>query len=103
MDFLDIPGASGAHYRYRRSTVAELPATAGNLVAVVGASSKRRYLLCAAVRSLNQARPTLEAVLRDNPAAKVFIRLNVARAAREAEHADVVASTTPELDLPDLG
>jgi len=103
MDFLDIPGASGAHYRYRRSTVAELPATAGNLVAVVGASSKRRYLLCAAARSLNQARPTLEAVLRDNPAAKVFIRLNVARAAREAEHADVVASTTPELDLPDLG
>jgi len=102
MDFLDIPGASGARYRYRHSTVAELPATAGNVVAVVGASAKRRYLLCGATRSLNRARPTLEAVLRDNPAAEVFIRLNVARAARDAEHADIVASMKPEVELPDL-
>lgn len=103
MDFIDVPGASGTHYRYRRSSLEELPPTAGNIVAVVGAPPRRRFLICAAARSLSRARPELEAVLRENRGARLFVRLNVARAVREAEHADIVAAVAPDADLPDLG
>ena len=102
MEFLDVPGASGARYRYRRSTLGALPPTAGNLVAVVVTAPRRRYLLCGAARSLNHAGPTLEAVLQENRSAQVFIRLNVGRATREAEHADIVAAVSPDAELPDL-
>jgi hypothetical protein len=102
MDFIDVPGASGAQYRYRRATLEALPATAGNIVAVVGSPARRRFLLCAAARSLVRARPHLEAVLRENRTATLFIRLNVARESREAEHADIVAAVAPAADVPDL-
>lgn len=103
MEFLDVPGASGAHYRFRRSTMAELPMTAGNVIAVVGAPAKRRFLVCAAARSLNRAAPEIEAALREARKVQLYIRLNIARAIREAEHADIVAAIRPEADLPDLG
>ena len=102
MDFLDVPGASGTQYRFRLARVGELPVTAGNLVAVTGAPARRRFLLCAAARSLNRAAPAVDAALREAPGAKVFIRLNVARAVRQAEHADIVAAVSPDTDLPDL-
>ncbi|TAJ73380.1 MAG: hypothetical protein EPO51_05095 [Phenylobacterium sp.] len=103
MDFLDVPGASGAQYRFRRATMAELPMTAGNVIAVVGVPAKRRFLLCGAARSLNRAAPQIEAALREARKAQVYIRLNIARAVREAEHADIVAAVCPEAELPDLG
>ena len=102
MDFLDVPGASGAHYRFRRVDRDGLPPGGGNLVAVGGAPPHRRLLLCGTARSLVRAAPALEAALA-NPAAAVFVRLNVARAAREAEHADIVAAVRPDADLPEIG
>lgn len=102
MDFLDVPGASGAQYRFRRASVPELPATAGNVVAVTGTPPRARFLLCGAARSLSQAGPTLEAALSRAPGATLFIRLNVGRAVREAEHADIVAALQPDADLADL-
>lgn len=102
MDFLDVPGASGTQYRFRRASVAELPVNAGNVVAVAGASARPRFVLCAATRSLHRAAPAIDAALREAKGAKLFIRLNVARAVREAEHADIVAAVQPDADLPDL-
>lgn len=102
MDFLDVPGASGIRYRFRRAEMDALPPTAGNAIVVVGAPAPQRYLLCGAARSLNRAVPALEPVLRENRHARLFIRLNVARTTREAEHADIVAAVSPEADLPDL-
>ena len=102
MDFLDVPGASGNQYHFRRTSLAELPATAGNLVAVTGAPQRRRFLLCGAARSLSHARPAIEAALSESRGVKLFMRLNVARTIREAEHADIVAAVEPETNLPDL-
>ncbi len=101
-EFIDVPGASGSRYRFRRARVAELPAMAGNVVAVAGSPTKRRFLLCAAAPSLHGAAPAIDAVLRDIKGANLFIRLNVARAVRAAEHADIVAAVQPEADLPDI-
>lgn len=102
-DFLDVPGASGNSYRFRRARVTDLPSMAGNVVAVAGSQAKRRFLLCGAARSLNHAAPAIDAALRDARGANVFIRLNVARTVREAEHADIVAAVRPDSDLPDIG
>lgn len=102
MDFLDVPGASGTQYRFRRAEMAELPITAGNVVAVSGGGPQRRFLLCGAAPSLNRAAPALETALRETREAELFVRLNVSRATREAEHADIVAAVSPETDFPDL-
>jgi len=101
MDFLDVPGASGTRYRFRRTTVAELPAAAGAVVAVAGPPARQRFLLCAATPSLSRAASAIDATLQSR-SAQVFIRLNVSRAVRDAEHADIVAAIRPETDLLDL-
>lgn len=102
MDFLDVPGASGTRYRFHRADLAALPSAAGNAVAVAGAPPRLKFILCAAAHSLGRAAPALTAALADDPQARLFLRLNVSRAAREAEHADIVAAVRPDADLPDL-
>lgn len=102
MDFMDVTGASGAAYRFRRTTPDQLPATAGNLIVVSGTGARRRFRLCASARSLNRATSEVRHALTGLRGAEVYVRLNVARATREAEHADIVAAVAPETDLPDL-
>jgi hypothetical protein len=102
MEFLDVTGASGRAYRFRSVSLEHLPATAGNLILTTGAQPRLGYRLCAAARSLNRAVPAVREALAGASGARLFIRLNVSRAAREDEHADIVAALSPELDLPDL-
>ncbi|MFN3511891.1 MAG: hypothetical protein ACK41C_02515 [Phenylobacterium sp.] len=90
-DFLDVPGVSGARYRFRRADLHALPATAGNLLVVCLRKAGPELLLCAAADSLAQAASGAAEALKARRGAVVYIRLNVARAAREAEHADIAA------------
>jgi len=101
-DFLDISGASGAAYRFRRATPADLPVMAGNLLVMTGASARPKVLFCGAARSLARAAPVVTEALKANRNARLFVRLNVARAVREAEHADIVAAVAPEAEASDL-
>lgn len=102
MEFLDVTGASGAAYRFRSASLDDLPATAGNLILTTGRPPALGYRLCAAARSLHRAAPALREALAGAPEGRVFVRLNVARTSREAEHADIVAAVAPEIDLPDV-
>ena len=102
MDFLDVTGASGRAYRFRSVSLQQLPATAGNLILTTGARPRLGYRLCAAARSLNRTAPAVREALAGAHGARIFIRLNVSRAARDDEHADIVAAVRPELDMPDL-
>jgi hypothetical protein len=99
-DFLDVPGASGARYRFRRVRLTELPVTAGNVVAF-GANG-RRALLCATARGLARAAGPLREALRAHRGVRLYIRLNVAREVREAEHADIAAALNPQSVLPEI-
>ena len=101
-DFLDIAGASGAQYRFRGAAPAELPQMAGNLVVATGSRARLRVLFCGAARSLVRAAPVVTETLKANRNARLFVRLNVARAVRDAEHADIVAAVQPETEAPDL-
>lgn len=94
-DFLDVAGASGTAYRFRRASLDALPATAGNLIVARPGRAGAEILLCAAAGSLSGARAAAAAALKGRTGAAVFVRLNVARAVRETEHADIVAAAAP--------
>lgn len=102
-DFIDLPGASGTLYRFRRVRLADLPATAGNLVVAIQGEGQLRVLFCGAARSLSHGAAVAAKALQLAADARVYIRLNVARPAREAEHSDIVAGVSPEAQATDLG
>ncbi|TAJ68721.1 MAG: hypothetical protein EPO51_24585 [Phenylobacterium sp.] len=101
-DFLDISGASGARYRFRSAAPAELPVMAGNVLVASGPSARLKVLFCGAAHSLVRAAPIVTETLKANRNARLFVRLNVARAVREAEHADIVAAVEPDAEAADL-
>jgi hypothetical protein len=101
-DFVELQGASGAHYRFRRAEPSELPAMAGNAVVATGAAARPKVLFCGSARSLAQAASTLRETLSAHKGARLYVRLNVARTTRDAEHADLVAGLNPEAHADDL-
>ncbi|WP_421934307.1 hypothetical protein [Phenylobacterium sp.] len=88
MAFIDISGASGANYRFRRwpDGTGHLP-VAGNFVVVLEGAFPVEVVVIGMTNDLSQARSGT----KTNGEARVYTRLNVARATREAEHADLVA------------
>lgn len=96
-----MTGASGTTYRFRRSEPDLLPATAGNLIVVSGPPAKRSFRLCAVAPSLSQTAQAAREALAGARGAGLYIRLNVSRAAREAEHTDIVAAVAPEAEVRD--
>ena len=87
--FIDLPGASGALYRFRRFD-GQLPPVGGNFVYVREDDGAARVVGCGKTRVLAQA-------LAANPrrggeAGELYVRLNVASALRDAEHADLIAA-----------
>lgn len=94
-DFIDLQGASGASYRFRRRPdgVSHLP-TAGNYVIVQEAAQGMKVVTVGVSLDLSQLRPPGPA-RAGRRQAHLFTRLNVARAVRSAEHDDLVASYRP--------
>ena len=87
-DFIDLTGASGATYRFRRRAVAgdHLP-IAGNFALVTLVDGKVTVTTLGKSNDLSRLiAPT------EPPEAQVYTRLNVARAIRTAEHDDLAAA-----------
>jgi len=97
MDFIDIRGASGTTYRFRRwPTSGAHPPIAGNFVLV--AAGTRALIDLGTLDDLSRAPAVLE-----GPAtgAELFTRFNISRRDREAEHADL-AQAHPQPGLATL-
>lgn len=94
-DFIDLEGASGATYRFRRRLdgVSHLP-TAGNFVIVQETASGLKVSAIGVALDLSQLRPP-GPVRAGRRQTHLFTRLNVARASRSAEHEDLVANYRP--------
>ena len=93
MEFIDIRGASGTTYRFRRWPQTGLvPPIAGNFAIVAWESG--RLLALGMLDDLSRAPAVLRA--RDT-GAEVYTRYNIPRRHREAEHADMLA------EYPGLG
>jgi hypothetical protein len=90
-DFIDLPGASGASYRFRvwPEGASHLP-MAGNF-AYVAADDGIAVVVLGESGNLAEARAGFARATHKG-ATHVYTRLNVARAVRLAEHADLAAS-----------
>jgi hypothetical protein len=88
MDFVDLHGASGQAYRFRAwPAVGRHPPMAGNYVAL---RAKTREVV--AVGILDNLADTRNHVGELGPGVELFTRLNVSRADREADQADLAAA-----------
>jgi hypothetical protein len=84
MDFVDLQGASGQVYRFRRWPDGRHPPIAGNYAVV----RRKDHQLVALGVSENLAEAQTKLMLVES-GLEAFTRLNVSRARREAEHADL--------------
>ena len=101
--FIDIAGAAGAIYRFRLVDDPTLmPSEAGNFMIVRGVGDDRRIVCCGTALSLVGAAPTWEARPMKHASDGLYVRLNVSRSARRAEHDDIVGLCQPELILDEL-
>ena len=90
-DFVDLPGASGARYRFRLwPEGAPHSPMAGNYVFVKEEGEAFTVVLVGVTNDLSRARMEGRAAAKKG-ATHVFTRLNVARAVRTAEHEDIAA------------
>jgi hypothetical protein len=94
-DFIDLQGASGAAYRFRRRApgASHLP-TAGNYVLVQEVAAGIKVLMVGTTIDLSLTKPP-GPPRAGRKETHLFTRLNVARAVRAAEHEDLVAQYRP--------
>lgn len=102
--FIDLVGASGAVYRFRLvEDPTLLPATGGNFAYVRADGKDEQVVGCGVARSLFKAQASWPAAVEQHKANGIYVRLNVARIQREAEHEDLVEGLKPALVLVDAG
>lgn len=103
-ELLDLPGLSGETYRFRLVTdPALLPAGSGNFAFVRWRGPTPQVVCCGAVNTLTSAVRDWDAAVRAYGAQGLYIRLNVARATRDAEHDDLMQKHRPVMVIaPDL-
>lgn len=87
-DFVDLPGASGAAYRFRTAQGRAQPPMAGNYAWVRFEGAEISVVELGAADDLS--RVTHKPPPRAAEDAQLFTRLNVVRAVREAEHQDLI-------------
>jgi len=87
--FIDLAGASGALYRFRRFE-GQLPPVGGNFVYVVEDDDAVRVVGCGKTRTLLRAQTSDPR--GSGQGAALYIRLNVAGALRDFEHQDLIAA-----------
>ena len=100
-EFVDLRGASGTFYRFRLWPEGGAhPPIAGNYIVLREEPSGLKVLLAGVTGDLSQAANECRKVLAKDSAARLYTRLNVARALRTAEHEDIVAEHKPQVNSP---
>ena len=97
-DLLDLEGASGARYRFRHvADLSDLRVTAGNFAYVRWTGPRPQVVGCGAVNGLVRAVSGWSEAVSAHGANAVYVRLNVARAARLDEHHDLIEGLRPPM------
>ena len=100
-DFVDLRGASGTFYRFRLWPEGGAhPPIAGNYIVLREEASGLKVLLAGITSDLSQAASECRKTMMREPSARLYTRLNVARAQRTAEHDDIVAEHNPQVNVP---
>jgi hypothetical protein len=100
-EFVDLRGASGTFYRFRLWPEGGAhPPIAGNYIVLREEPNGVKVLLAGVTADLSQAATESRKALAKDPSARLYTRLNVARALRTAEHEDIVAEHKPQVNVP---
>lgn len=103
-DVIDIRGASGACYRFRRVPAeVSLPATSGNFLYLREAAGKTSIVGAGTADALTKARDRWPDAVRGHAAEAIFVRLNLSRRVRLHEHNDIVSHHGPPMNLAEEG
>jgi hypothetical protein len=95
-EFVDLRGASGTFYRFRLWPEGGAhPPIAGNYILLREEADVLKVLLAGITSDLSQAVAESRKAVAKTPDARLYTRLNVARAVRTAEHEDIVAEHKP--------
>jgi hypothetical protein len=95
-EFVDLRGASGTFYRFRLWPEGGAhPPIAGNYIVLRDEANGLKVLLAGVTSDLSQAGTESRKALVKDPTARLYTRLNVARAVRTSEHEDIVAEHRP--------
>jgi len=95
-EFVDLRGASGTFYRFRIWPEGGAhPPIAGNYIVLREEANGLKVLLAGVTSDLSQAAAESKKAMAKTPDARLYTRLNVARAVRTAEHEDIVAEHKP--------
>lgn len=92
-DFIDLPGASGATYRFR---ISPLSPAAGNFAVVRRGKGGLQIFGVGVAADLSRIRDVAADV--GDGTGELFTRLNIKRELRDAEHADLMATGVAEID-----
>jgi hypothetical protein len=96
---IDITGASGQVYRYRRlGSAAEAPAIAGNFLYVRSAGSEVTVVFAGEANDLAQSKARWAAAQAAFGTDGLYVRLNVASKARREERDDILAAHQPAMN-----
>jgi len=97
-EFVDLRGASGSLYRFRLWPEGGAhPPIAGNYIVLKEDASGVKLLAAAVTGDLSQAGVEARKALAKDSEARLYTRLNVARAVRAAEHDDIVQAYKPAM------
>ena len=97
-EFVDLRGASGSLYRFRLWPEGGAhPPIAGNYIVLKEEASGLKVLAAAVTGDLSQASVEARKALAKDTQARLYTRLNVARAVRTAEHEDIVEAYKPAM------
>ena len=101
--FIDIEGASGCVYRFRRiNDPVGLPAMSGNFLFLKTASDGTAVVCAGTAGSLIRAGEVWKPVVEAHDAKAIFVRLNVSRSVRASEHDDIVEAQHPTIIVTHL-
>ena len=97
-EFVDLRGVSGTFYRFRLWPEGGAhPPIAGNYIVLREDASGVKVLLAGVTSDLSQAAAEARKAMAKDAEARLYTRLNVARAVRGAEHEDIVAEHRPQV------
>lgn len=98
IEILDLVGASGASYRFRLVEPARLPVTAGNFALVRFAGGAPEVVCLGSANKLLLAEDAQAEVVRSNGEVALYMRLNIGRGLRVAEHEDLMGAYRPPFE-----
>jgi hypothetical protein len=97
-EFIDVSGASGQVYRFRRvAGPAALPRMAGNFLFVRAGLDGPVVVGCGSSNDLTLAQALWPRAIETQFADAIYVRLDVARRPRSETHADIAERHGPEL------